>query len=81
MYYGMQTPEFDPSPLKAYLAKLGVPYFYESQAIMQQAACSMEKNSICSFCSRMKRGVLYMVCKREKYNVLALGQHLDDQVP
>ncbi len=35
--------------------------------------------SICSFCSRMKRGILYTVCKREGYSVLALGQHLDDQ--
>ena len=26
-----QTPEFDPRPLIAYLASLGVPYFYESQ--------------------------------------------------
>ena len=48
---------------------------------MEQAACSMDKkNSICSFCSRMKRGVLYTVCKREGYTTLALGQHLDDQV-
>lgn len=26
-----QTPSYDPSPLKHYLASLGVPYFYESQ--------------------------------------------------
>ena len=34
--------------------------------------------SICSFCARMKRGVLYACCRRENYNVLVLGQHLDD---
>lgn len=34
--------------------------------------------SICSFCSRMKRGRLYSCARREGYNVLALGQHLDD---
>ena len=34
--------------------------------------------SICSFCSRMKRGRIYHTARREKYNVLALGQHLDD---
>ena len=28
-----QTPEYDPSVLKGYLAELGVPYFYESQAV------------------------------------------------
>lgn len=26
----------------------------------------------------MKRGVLYSACRREGYNVLAMGQHLDD---
>lgn len=34
--------------------------------------------SICSFCSRMKRGRIYHTARREGYNVLALGQHLDD---
>ena len=75
-----QTPEYDPSPLIAYCTSIGVPYFYESRGIMAAAASCMDpKNvSICSFCSRMKRGVLYQVCRRERYNVLALGQHLDD---
>ncbi|EKX39424.1 hypothetical protein GUITHDRAFT_158402 [Guillardia theta CCMP2712] len=74
-----QTPEYDPSTLKTYLQELNVAYFYESHGIIQQASCSLQKNSICSFCSRMKRGVLYSVCEREGFNVLALGQHLDDQ--
>ena len=30
--------------------------------------------SICSFCSRMKRGVLYATARREGYNVLAMAQ-------
>ena len=34
--------------------------------------------SICSFCSRMKRGRIYACARREKWNVLAFGQHLDD---
>ena len=33
-----QSEGFDPSPLKAYTAALGVPYFYESDAIMERAA-------------------------------------------
>jgi len=37
-----------------------------------------KKMSICSYCSRMKRGILYGTCRREGYNVLAMGQHLDD---
>lgn len=69
---------YDPSPLKKYLAALGVPYFYEEQCIVQQAAELAECTSICSFCSRMKRGRIYACARREGYNVLALGQHLDD---
>jgi selenocysteine lyase/cysteine desulfurase len=75
-----QTPEYDPSPLKAYFASMGVPYFYESIPILALAREKMDpkKQSICAFCSRMKRGVLYSCLRREGYNVLALGQHLDD---
>ncbi|XP_033110209.1 uncharacterized protein LOC117111409 [Anneissia japonica] len=73
-----QTSTYDPSPLKGYLAELGVPYFYEEQCIMEQAAALPECTSICSFCSRMKRGRIYAAARREGFNVLAMGQHLDD---
>ena len=69
---------FDPSPLKGYLATLGVDYHYATQPIAEQAAQHMGKDSFCAFCSRMKRGILYATCRREGYNVLALAQHLDD---
>jgi tRNA(Ile)-lysidine synthase TilS/MesJ len=55
-----------------------VPYFIESDAIVERAKQSMQKNSICSFCSRMKRGMIYTCARREGYNVIAMGQHLDD---
>ncbi|XP_071517521.1 uncharacterized protein [Panulirus ornatus] len=69
---------YDPRPLVPYLASLGVPYFYEQQDILRQAADLENLNSICSFCSRMKRGRIYSAARREGYNVLAFGQHLDD---
>ena len=72
------APEYDPSPLKTYMASLGVRYFFESHPIMETAKSKMKNNSICAFCSRMRRGVLYSTARREGYNVLALGQHLDD---
>ncbi|MES1914501.1 MAG: hypothetical protein MHM6MM_006564 [Cercozoa sp. M6MM] len=89
-------PEYDPSPLIQYCAELGVPYFYERQNIMESAESCMstDRPSICSFCARMKRGVLYTCARREGffscslslpwqfallgYNVLAMGQHCDD---
>ena len=73
---------FDPSPLIPYCAKLGLPYFYEKHPLLEIAEPCMAKEgnrvSICSFCSRMKRGVLYATARREGYNVLAMAQHLDD---
>lgn len=73
-----QIPGFDPSPLKAFLAELEVPYFFHSEDFVEQAQRQMKGDSFCSFCARKKRGILYTVCRREGYNVLALAQHLDD---
>jgi len=69
---------FDPSVLINYLTELDVPYFYESNDMVKQAEEQMTNDSFCSFCSRMKRGIMYSTARRENYNVLALGQHLDD---
>jgi tRNA(Ile)-lysidine synthase TilS/MesJ len=46
--------------------------------IIKQASELAVCESICSFCSRMKRGRLYACARRHGYNVLAIGQHLDD---
>lgn len=45
---------------------------------MDQAQNLENCASICSFCSRMKRGRIYACARKNGYNVLALGQHLDD---
>ena len=68
---------YDPRPLIPYLKQLGVEYFYEQQDIMGQAL-ETNASSICAFCSRMKRGRIYAAARKNGYNVLALGQHLDD---
>ena len=34
--------------------------------------------SFCAWCARMKRGVMYTTARKNGFNVLALGQHLDD---
>jgi selenocysteine lyase/cysteine desulfurase/tRNA(Ile)-lysidine synthase TilS/MesJ len=73
-----QTASFDPSPLKEYMKALGVEYHYLSENIIERATCEMNGDSICSYCSRMKRGVLYTCCRDNKYNKLVLAQHLDD---
>ena len=75
-----QSDQFDPSPLKPYLAELGVKYFYESQPIVAEAQKTLTRDtdSFCAYCSRMRRGILYRVAREQGYNVLALAQHLDD---
>jgi tRNA(Ile)-lysidine synthase TilS/MesJ len=74
-----QTPEYQPQALIGYMESLGVKYHYLTQPIVELAKTAMTgKQSICAFCSRMKRGMLYGCMRQNGYNVLALGQHLDD---
>lgn len=47
------------------MAALGIEYFYESQCIIDAAGKIDAMRSLCSFCSRMKRGVLYACARRE----------------
>lgn len=69
---------YDPRPLIPYLEQLGVEdYLFEQQDIMRMAQ-EAGASSICAYCSRMKRGRIYAAARRAGYNVLALGQHLDD---
>ncbi len=72
------SPDYEPSPLRGYVQESGLPYFLERQDIFGRARKHMGRPSYCSFCARMRRGVLYHCARREGYNVLALGQHLDD---
>ncbi len=73
-----QTPQYNPLPLVDYMKQLGVPYFIASRAVVERAKKCMKKNSICAFCSRMRRGIIYESARTRGYNVVALGQHLDD---
>jgi tRNA 2-thiocytidine biosynthesis protein TtcA len=70
--------DFDPSPMIPYLAQLGVDYHYQREPIMEMARKHMGKPSYCSFCSRIKRGIIYRTARDNNYNVIALAQHLDD---
>ena len=73
-----QVEGFEPQALDAFFKKFDTSYFFEEFPIMEQAKESMNGDSYCSFCARIKRGLMYQVARRENYNVLALGQHLDD---
>ncbi len=73
-----QVNGFEPQVLESFFKKFDTPYFFKTFPIVKQAEKSMKGNSYCSFCARIKRGLIYQVARREGYNVLALGQHLDD---
>lgn len=72
------VPGFDPGPLAGYLESLGVTYHRVREDIVGLADEHMSGDSYCSFCSRLKRGLIYRLARDEGYNVLALAQHLDD---
>jgi tRNA 2-thiocytidine biosynthesis protein TtcA len=66
--------EYNPSPMIPYLRdEVQIPYFLERDAIVERAKTCMQKNSICAFCSRMKRGMIYNCARREGFNVIAMG--------
>ncbi|WP_091334669.1 ATP-binding protein [Allochromatium warmingii] len=73
-----EVPGYDPQRLKDYYDQLGLRWHYEQQPLLEQAKTHMDGDSFCAYCSRMKRGIMYRLCREHGYNVLALGQHLDD---
>lgn len=73
-----QSDQFDPSPLIPYMKALGVDYHYQREPIMRMAIQHLDNDSYCSFCARMRRGVMYSTAARHGYTVLAMAQHLDD---
>lgn len=58
-----QTTSFDPSPLIPYVQSLGITYHYLSQPIIELAKSKLQGDSLCAFCSRFKRGLLYSCCR------------------
>jgi len=74
------TPSFDPSPLIPYVESLGLQYHYVRDEIVARANTSGKDgkvvSSLCSFCARMKRGVLYTTARKNNCNKLVLAQHL-----
>ena len=69
---------FDLAPLEPYMADLGLPFFRVQEPILERARSHMSGDSYCSWCARMKRGVMYATARQHGYGTLALAQHLDD---
>jgi tRNA 2-thiocytidine biosynthesis protein TtcA len=74
-----KQPDFPEHVLPDYLRSLGVPY-----TILEQDTYSVVKRvvpegkTMCSLCSRLRRGALYAHAKAHGFTKIALGHHRDD---
>jgi len=76
-----KQPGFPDHVLPEYLARLGVPFHIESQdtySIVKRLV--PEGQTMCSLCSRLRRGILYRVATELGATKIALGHHRDDMV-
>ena len=76
-----KQPGFPAHVLPEYLGKLGIPFHIENQdtySIVKRLI--PEGKTMCSLCSRLRRGILYRVASELGATKIALGHHRDDMV-
>ncbi len=76
-----KQPGFPEHVLPQYLRSMGVPFHIETQdtySIVKRL--TPEGKTLCSLCSRLRRGILYRVADELGANKIALGHHRDDMV-
>ncbi|WP_309625290.1 tRNA 2-thiocytidine(32) synthetase TtcA [Methylibium sp.] len=74
-----KQPGFPADVLPAYLGRLGVPFHIETRdtySIVKRLV--PEGKTMCSLCSRLRRGILYRVATELGATKIALGHHRDD---
>ena len=74
-----KQPGFPEHVLPDYLAKTGVPFHIENQDTYSIVKDKVpEGKTMCSLCSRLRRGILYRVADQLGATKIALGHHRDD---
>jgi tRNA 2-thiocytidine biosynthesis protein TtcA len=76
-----KQPGFPEHVLPEYLKQLGVPFHIENQdtySIVKRVI--PEGKTLCSLCSRLRRGILYRVADELGATKIALGHHRDDML-
>ena len=76
-----KQPGFPEHVLPEYLARQGVPFHIENQdtySIVKRVI--PEGKTMCSLCSRLRRGILYRVADELGVTKIALGHHRDDML-
>ena len=74
-----KQPGFPEHVLPEYLGRIGVPFRVENQdtySIVKRLV--PEGQTMCSLCSRLRRGILYRVADELGATKIALGHHRDD---
>ena len=76
-----KQPGFPEHVLPEYLQELGVPYHViEQDTYSVVSRVIPEGKTMCSLCSRMRRGSLYSYAEENGFTKIALGHHRDDMV-
>lgn len=76
-----KQPGFPEHILPEYLAGLGVPYhIIEQDTYSVVSRVIPEGKTMCSLCSRLRRGALYNYAETHGFTKIALGHHRDDMV-
>jgi tRNA 2-thiocytidine biosynthesis protein TtcA len=74
-----KQPGFPADVLPNYLTQLGVPFHIETQDTYSIVTRVIEPGkTMCSLCSRLRRGILYRVASELGATRIALGHHRDD---
>lgn len=76
-----KQPGFPAHVLPDYLAQVGVPFHIETQDTYSVVKEHVpEGKTMCSLCSRLRRGILYRVADELGATKIALGHHRDDML-
>lgn len=81
VHLDQKQPGYDPHVLPTYLRELGVPFhIIEQDTYGVVKRVIPEGRTMCSLCSRLRRGALYEFAAENGYTKIALGHHRDDIV-
>ena len=81
VHLDQKQPGYDANVLPAYLKRLGVAFqIIEQDTYSVVSRVIPEGRTMCSLCSRLRRGALYAHAEAQGFTKIALGHHREDRV-